>query len=85
MDTRAQSIGISRYILALVVGAVLIWIVQLVTDPILSGAENSTNNAQANQATTWFTQLVDFLPVAFVLISTTGIIIYAVFIREVGR
>jgi len=85
MDQRAQSIGISRYVLALIVGAVLIWIVDLVTSPILNGAENSTNNAQANQATTWFGQLIDFLPVAFVLISTTGIIIYAVFIREVGR
>jgi len=85
MNERAQSIGISRYILALVVGAVLIWIVKLVTDPILSGARASTNNTKANQATTWFGQLVDFLPVAFVLISTTGIIIYAVFIREVGR
>ena len=85
MDNRAQSIGIARYILALTVGAVLIWIVNLVSSPILAGATNSTNNAQANQATTWFSELVGFLPVAFVLISTTGIIVYAVFIREVGR
>jgi len=85
MNTRAQSIGISRYILALVVGAVLVWILNLVTSPILAGAANTTSNTQANQATTWFQQLVSWVPIAFVLISFVGIIVYAVFVREVGR
>lgn len=82
MDNRAQSIGIARYILGLIVGAVMVWIVTLITDPILSGSENATSNAAANQATTWLSQWVDWFPMLFLLISFVGIIVYSIFVRE---
>jgi hypothetical protein len=85
MDTRAQSIGISRFILSLVVGAFVYWIVSLITDPLTSRAANTTQNATANQATSWLSTGVQYLPLAFALISMMGLIVYAVFIREVGR
>jgi len=85
MDTRAQSIGIARFILSLIVGAVMYWIVSLVTSPVLARARTSTNNATANQATTWFETGVNYLPLAFALISMMGLIVYSIFVREVGR
>jgi len=85
MDNRAQSIGISRFILSLVVGAFVTWIVWLVTDPILSYAGNTTSNSQANQATTWFQDLTGYLPIAFLLIGFFGVIVLAIFQREVLR
>jgi len=83
MDTRAQSIGISRFFLALIVGAIVTWLVWLVTDPILSRASSTTNNSTANQATQWITSGTEWLPVAFLLISVFGLLVYAIFSREV--
>jgi len=86
MDSRAQSIGIARYFLALIVGAVMIWIVDKVTAPVLSGAQNATTNASANQATTWMQDFIGWLPVAFLLLGMFSLIVYSVFIREaIGR
>jgi hypothetical protein len=85
MDSRAQSIGISRFFLALVVGAIMYWIVSLIADPVLSGATNTTTNATANQGTSWLQSGVDFLPVAFLGIGFFGLIAFAVYRREVTR
>jgi len=85
MDTRAQSIGIARFILSLVVGAVMYWIVSLVTDPLTTRAMSTSSNATANQATTWFQTGISYLPLIFALISMMGLIVYSVFVREVGR
>lgn len=85
MDNRAQiSLGISRVFLALIVGAVMVWIVQLSTEKILSGATTATSHTGANQATTWFQQGIEYLPLAFLLISFFGIIVLAVFRRGVA-
>jgi hypothetical protein len=85
MDTRAQSIGIARFVLSLVVGAVMFWIVSLVTDPLTSRAMDTTSNQSANTATGWFQTGVQNLPLIFALISFMGLIVYSVFVREVGR
>jgi len=85
MDTRGQSIGIARFILSLVVGAVMFWIVSLITDPLTTRAMDSTNNQTANTATGWFQTGISNLPLIFALISMMGLIVYAVFVREVGR
>lgn len=86
MDTRGQSIGIARYFLALIVGAIMIWIVNEVTSPILSGAENSTTNATANQATMWMQDIIGYLPIAFLILGFFSLVVYSVFVREaIGR
>jgi uncharacterized membrane protein YhdT len=85
MDNRAQSIGIARFFLSLGVGAIVYWIADLVTTPVLAGAYNATGNATANQATQWFEQSVNAMPLAFALISFVGIIALSVFQREILR
>jgi hypothetical protein len=86
MDNRAAiSIGLSRLILGLVVGAFVSWIVSLAATPILDRASNATTNGSANQATTWLQDGVGYLPVAFILISAMGIVVLAIFRREVLR
>jgi hypothetical protein len=85
MDTRAQSVGISRFLLSLVVGAFVVWIVQDISSPILGGAANATSNPQANQATVWFQDAVVWLPLGFLLIAFFGLLVLAIFQREVLR
>jgi len=86
MDSRAQgSISVARFFLGLIVGAILFWILSKIATPILSGAKETTNAPQANQATTWFQQGVDFLPVWYLIIGLFGLLVLAVFQREVLR
>ena len=85
MDNRGQSIGIARYFLSLGVGAIVYWITDLVTTPILARSYNATNNETANQATQWFEQSVSAMPLAIALISMIGIIALSVFMREIDR
>lgn len=82
MDTRAQSIGLARFILSLIAGVPVIWIVWTITGKILPGARTATNDSQANQATTWIEQGVEFMPVWFLLVGFFGIIVLAIFQRE---
>jgi len=82
MDNRAQSIGLARFFLSLLVGVPVVWIVWKVTDPILQGSKNATNNATANQATDWISQGVNWLPVWILLLSFMGIMILAIYQRE---
>jgi len=85
MDTRAQSVGLARFILSLIVGAPVIWIVWQITDPILTGASNATNSTQANEATTWLNQGIDWLPILFLLIAFFGVIVLSIYQRELLR
>ena len=82
MDDRAQSIGIARFFLGLIVGAVCIWLMNLITTPLLNRAANQTNNATANTATTWLSDWIGWLPIGILLISFMGLIVYAIFVRE---
>lgn len=84
MDTRAQgAIGIARLFLALIVGAIVFWIVSLVSDPLLNGSRNATTNQTANTATDWLGMGVDYIPVIMLLISFFGVIVGAIYVREV--
>jgi hypothetical protein len=82
MDNRAQSVGLSRFILSLIGGAPVVWIVWEVTSRILPGAKDATSNAKANQATTWIQQAIDYMPIWFLLVAFFGIIVLAIFQRE---
>jgi TRAP-type C4-dicarboxylate transport system permease large subunit len=84
MDNRAQSIGIAGFFISLVVGGIVYWVVDLVTDPILTRASEATTNAQANQATEWFRTAVEYMPILFMMLAFFGLISYSVWSREVG-
>jgi len=84
MNDRAQgAIGITRFGLTLIVGAILAWIFAEVALPILSGAKETTNDAQANQATTWLQDFVGYYPFLVLMLAFLGLIVYAVYTREV--
>lgn len=85
MDARAQSIGIARFFLGLIVAAIMWWILQDTTDPVLTRANQTTTNTTANQATQWFSQGVAWFPIFALLVSFMGLIVYAVYIRERRR
>jgi hypothetical protein len=85
MDNRAQSVGIARFILSLIAAAPIVWIVWQTTSRILPGAKNATSHSQANQATVWIQDGIDWLPVAFLLVAFFGIVILAIYQREVLR
>ena len=82
-DERAQSVGIARLFLSLVVALVLAWIVKTVTDPILTQAAAAGETAQATQATSWFEAGVGSLFLFFLVIAVFGVVALAVFQREV--
>jgi len=85
MDNRAQSIGLARFLLSLIVAAPLTWILWQVSDRILPEAKNATSNGTANQATVWIQDGVQWFPVALLLISFFGVIVLAIYQRELLR
>lgn len=84
-DTRAQSIGISRYFLTMIVGAVLFWIASQATEKPLNEAMNATDNATANTGTQYFMTAIDMIPILIALLALFSIIALAIFQREVLR
>jgi Na+-driven multidrug efflux pump len=85
MNDRAQSIGIIAFFLSLIVGAILIFIVNTVTEPVLSRSSNATTNATLSQGTQYLQTGVDVLPLAFLLIGFFGLLVIAIYQREIGR
>ena len=86
MDDRAQAIGIARLVLALAVGAVVYWIVDLVTDPLFSHVDGKTEPGSVGATgTSYLMEGVAYLPIAFLGISFFGLIAYSVYQREVIR
>lgn len=85
MDDRGQSLGIAGLFGSLVVGAIVIWIVQLLGTPMLDRAANATADAQANAATGWFRTWIDWLPIVFLLVGMFGLIVYAIYLRGIQQ
>lgn len=83
MDERAQSIGIARLFLSLAVGAIVYFILETVTDPILDRAGNATSNATANQATAWLRQGIDYAPAAIAMLTFISLVVLAIYQREI--
>lgn len=81
-DNRAQSLGLVAFILALIGGAFLIWILRMAGQPILNHARNATAHSGANTATGWFETFMTFLPAIFLLIGMFGTIVLAIYQRE---
>lgn len=83
MNNRAQSIGLARTFLALGVFAILYFIIDRITTPLLNHSTNATSNATANQATEWFRQGIGLLPAFVLVLAFFSVTVYAIYVREV--
>jgi hypothetical protein len=84
MNDRAQgSIAISRFFLVLIVGAILFWLLSLISEPLLGGAKDTTTAPQANQATGWLQDFVGYFPFLVLFLAFMGLIVFSVYSREV--
>lgn len=82
-DTRAQAVGYGNFFLALLVGAVMVWIVTAITDPIMSTARDHGSDPVATQSTTWISDFLAMWPVMIVIIAFFSLIVLAVFLRQI--
>jgi len=82
-DTRAQSVGIAKFLLSLMVAAMLAWIVNRIATPILEGAEAEASTQTAAQASQWLQVGTDNLFLAFLVIAVFGLISLSIVQREV--
>jgi len=81
-DKRGQPLGILRFFLSLIVGAILITVVLWqVAPPILNSSANATSATAANDATSWFRTAVENAPLLFLFSAVMGIVIYSVYDR----
>jgi len=82
----ADSIGILRFFLSLAVGAVMVFIAQEITEPILTRASSRTAGTDGATGTVWLEIAGEYLPIIFLGIAFFGFIAYSVFVRRgVGR
>jgi hypothetical protein len=81
---RGQAIGILRLFLGLMFGAIVYWIVQIATDPMLAYADNSSSDSVSSQGTTWIESGIDYLPLLFLFLGFFGLIALSVFRRRGG-
>jgi Na+-driven multidrug efflux pump len=82
-DDRGSATSIARLFLGLIVGAIVIWIVGLVADPVLSQASEQSSATVATTGTDYLQAGVDFFPIFILFVSFFGLIAYAVYRREV--
>lgn len=85
-ERAAGSIGLSRFFLSVfVVGALLSFILMELGTPLLTGAQDATNDPTSNQASGWLLDFIDIVPIIMLLVGFLGIILLAIFQREVLR
>lgn len=83
-ETRAQgSIGLARFFLALGVGAIMLWMINMVADELLPGAKRATSTEARTQGTEWLMQTPELIAAFILLIALFGTIVSAIYHREV--
>lgn len=85
MADRGQTIGIVRFFLSLIAGSFIAWMVWEVTTPILERADAAEAGQMGNEATGWITSGVEFIAIIFLGIAVFGLLILAIYQREVIR
>lgn len=83
-DTRAQSIGISNFFLALLVGAVMTWIIGAIARPVHSQMEDRTAAGDVVGLTMndWIGAVIDNQPILFLLIAFFSLIAISIYQRQ---
>ena len=86
-DARGQATGIGNFILALGVGAILAWIIWLVTEPLFSNAaiQPAANDSVGTTANSWFEAFFANYPIFVLFAAFFSLLALAVFQREVLR
>ena len=85
MDTRADATGIANGLLALVVGAIMMWLFTQIGTPVHNRARNATSNATLNAGTGWLETFQANWPLLVLLLFVFSLLALAVFQREVFR
>lgn len=83
-DNRAQSIGIANFFLALLVGAIMTWIIGSIARPIHSKMENSTaqGDVVGQQMNDYIGVVLNNQPVLFLFIAFFSLIVIAIVQRQ---
>lgn len=85
MKGRAQSTGIANFFLALLVGAIMMWIITAITTPLLARADKEGGNTAAAQATEWFDIAIGVFPVLALFAGVFSLLALSVYLREILR
>lgn len=85
MDNRASAIGISRFFLALLVGAVVYWIVESITEPLFKYSADSSSDPVAMEANNYLQTFGGHLPIIFLFFAFFSLLALAIFQREFLR
>lgn len=83
-DTRAQAVGYSNFFLALLVGAIMFWVVDAVTSPILATARDHGSDPVAEKSTGWITEFINTLPLMWLFIAFFSLVVLSVFLRKIS-
>lgn len=84
-DTRAQATGIANFLLSLLVGAIMAWILQAITNPVFAYADDNVTDAEAQVTQGWLEAVVGNFPVMVLIIAFVSLIALSVYQREVLR
>lgn len=87
MNDRGQATGIANFFLAILVGAIMTWILDEVTSPLVSRMQNQTaaTDTVGTTMNDWWVLIFDNQPVMFLLITFFSLIALSVFQRAVLR
>lgn len=83
MNDRAQAVGYGNFFLALLVGAVMVWIVTAVTDPIMSTAADHGTDPVAVESTGYINEFLANYPILLLLIAFFSLVVLSVYLRRV--
>lgn len=84
-DERGDATGIANFILALVVGAAVTWIVREISAPLLAKSANASNDQVATTTNGWLDTYIAQLPMLFLFLAFFSLIALAIYQREVLR
>lgn len=87
MDDRAQATGIANFFLALLVGAVMSWIITSITTPLFDHADETVaaSDQVGATATNYFKIFITNFPMLFLFFSVFSILALSVYQREFLR
>lgn len=84
---RGQATGISNFLLAIVVGAVMTWIIGRVTDPVLALMDDrlAEGDTVGHTALTYAEAFLQNQPIMFLGIAFFSLLVLSIYQREMAR
>lgn len=84
-DERAQGTAIANFFLALVIAAIVTWILSMAHDHLMPLMQAEANDPVANTAVTWSGEVLNNAPAVFVFTAVLSLITLSVYQRALGR